>query len=85
MNKGHAEKLLVKTLGSVDIPNDQVTRIYSELESCSLPFAYCMNFLQRNFSQADITYSFEYGATRESRTAGVKALIESVKSIFGGK
>ncbi len=84
-NKGHAERLLAKTLESMGIPADKVTRIYSELQPCSLPFAHCMNFLQRVYPQADITYSFEYGATKESRTAGLNALLEAVKSIFGGK
>lgn len=67
------------------IDNSQITRIYSELEPCSLPFAYCMNYLQKNFPQAEITYSFEYGSTKESRRAGVQALKEALQLIFGGK
>ena len=44
---------------------------FSELEPCSIPGGYCKRFLQTVFPQADVTYSFEYGLTQESRRAGV--------------
>ena len=78
-NQGHAERLIAKELGSMGIQSTQVRRIYSELEPCSIPGGYCKRFLKTEFPQADVTYSFEYGLTQESRSAGVKALKEAVK------
>ncbi len=83
--KGHAERLIAKELERMGIPASKVKRVYSELEPCSLPFAYCMNFLRKKFPQADITYSFEYGSTVESRRSGLKALKETLQLLFGGK
>lgn len=59
-----------------------MTRIYSELEPCCVGGGYCKRFLSKIFPQANITYSFEYGATKESRKAGVEALKEAIKKIF---
>lgn len=82
INQGHAERLIAKELENMGIQPAQVKRIYSELEPCSIPGGYCKRFLQTVFPQADVTYSFEYGLTQESRRAGVKALKEAVKKII---
>lgn len=81
-NKGHAERLIAKNLEDMKIKPTQVRRIYSELEPCSIPGGYCKRFLQKEFPQADITYSFEYGTTKESRSVGVQALKKAVNKIF---
>ena len=81
-NQGHAERLVAKELENMGIQSTQVRRIYSELEPCSIPGGYCKRFLANVFPQADVTYSFEYGLTQQSRGAGVKALKESIKKIF---
>lgn len=81
-NQGHAERLLAKKLENMGIQPAHVKRIYSELEPCSIPGGYCKQFLQKVFPQADITYSFEYGLTKESRSTGLKALKEAVKKLF---
>ena len=81
-NKGHAERLIAKELEDMGIQKAQVKRIYSELEPCSAPGGYCKRFLQEVFPQADITYSFEYGVTKISRSAGVKALKEAISKLF---
>ena len=81
-NQGHAERLIAKELENMGIQPAQVRRIYSELEPCSIPGGYCKRFLQSEFPQADVTYSFEYGLTQESRRAGVNALKEAVKNLF---
>ncbi len=52
----------------------QVTRTYSELQPRNVPGGYCDPFISRTFPQAEVTWSFEYGATVESRAAGVEAL-----------
>lgn len=81
-NQGHAERLIAKKLDDMGIKPVQVKRIYSELEPCSIPGGYCKRFLKTVFPQADVTYSFEYGLTQESRRNGVKALKEAIKNIF---
>lgn len=81
-NQGHAERLIAKELENMGIQPTQVKRIYSELEPCSIPGGYCKRFLQTVFPKADVTYSFEYGLTQESRRAGVKALKEAEKKLF---
>jgi hypothetical protein len=71
---GHAERIAANELSEMGVQPSQVTRIYSELQPCNVPGGYCASFISRTFPQADVTWSFEYGATPESRAAGVAAL-----------
>jgi hypothetical protein len=67
--KGHAEKLIAEQLKEMEIPNDNVLRIYSELEPCSAPGGYCKSMIKNGskknnlgpFNNAKVTYSIEYG------------------------
>jgi len=77
---GHAERLIAKELESQGVNPSQVTRIYSELEPCSLPFNQCKNFIARTYPEAEVTYSFEYGDTPESRKAGNKKKEDAIRS-----
>lgn len=79
---GHAERLLAKELESRGVDPKNVTRIYSELEPCMVPGGYCKSFLAKTFPQAAVTWSFEYGASQASRSAGVEALKSAVQDIF---
>ena len=77
---GHAERLAAAELmQSVDAT--AVTRIYSELQPCDLPGGYCSSFIAATFPQAEVTYSFEYGATVESRRFGLTSLQAAVLSL----
>lgn len=67
---GHAEHVISAYLEQHGIDPSQVTRIYSELQPC----VGCARYIERTFPQAQVTWSFEYGATVESRAAGVEAL-----------
>jgi hypothetical protein len=71
---GHAERIAADQLSDMGVQPSQVTRIYSELQPCNVPGGYCAPFIARTFPQAEVTWSFEYGATPESRAAGVAAL-----------
>ncbi len=71
---GHAERIIGGQLSDMGIAPSQVTRIYSELQPCNMPGGYCAPYIARTFPQAPVTWSFEYGATAESRAAGVAAL-----------
>ena len=71
---GHAERIIARELEAIGVPPSQVSRIYSELQPCNMPGGYCDPFIRRTFPQADVSWSFEYGATAASRAAGVDAL-----------
>ena len=77
---GHAERLIANELRNRGISPSQVTRIYSELEPCSVAGGYCKRFIADTFPQAKVTYSFPYGDSA-SRAAGVQALRDAVSKI----
>jgi hypothetical protein len=54
------------------VREDQVTRIYSELQPCSIPRpeSGCDTWISKTFKKAHVTYSYEYGAEQASRDAG---------------
>ena len=71
---GHAERNLGRALNEMGIDPSKVRRIYSELQPCNMPGGYCDSFIQREYSQSKVTWTFEYGDTPQSRTNGVSAL-----------
>lgn len=75
---GHAERLVWGDLERVGVRPTQVTRIYSELQPCSVPGGYCSAWMDRTFPGAQVTWSFDYGADAASRAAGVAALRAAV-------
>lgn len=77
---GHAERIIGRELSDKGINPSQVVRIYSELEPCNVPGGYCARFIEREFPQAKVTWSFKYGATPESRAAGMAALKAALKA-----
>jgi RHS repeat-associated protein len=80
---GHSEKLIAEQLKKMGIDPKNVTRIYSELQPCNYLFGGgCGRLIQETFTKAAVTYSFEYGATRASREAGVKLLKTATEQIF---
>jgi hypothetical protein len=78
---GHAERIIGRELESMGVQPSQVTRIYSELQPCNVPGGYCDPFISRTFPEAEVTWSFQYGATVESRAAGVEALRSAVENL----
>jgi RHS repeat-associated protein len=82
---GHAERLIGGELNRMGIKPSQVTRIYSELQPCSLPGGYCDDFIRKTYPQADVTYSFGYGNTSNSRQQGMSDLLNAVGEIFKGR
>jgi Xanthomonas XOO_2897-like deaminase len=72
--QGHSEWRAIKTLGRWKVA-DYVVEGYSDLEPCSLPGSYCKRNLRTHFPRLErMYYAFEYGDTRDSRQAGVRAL-----------
>jgi hypothetical protein len=79
---GHSERLIAKQLERKAVDPKTVTRIYSELEPCVSYGGYCKTFIGKTFPNALVSHSFEYGATEESRRAGVEALRNAVAALF---
>lgn len=80
---GHSERLIAEQLRKLGIDPKNVTRIYSELAPCTYTFGGgCSRFIQETFRNAAVTFSFEYGATKASRTAGVTLLKDAIEQLF---
>ncbi len=79
----HAERAVWQTLSRLGVQPEQVTRIYSELEPCIIPTpaAGCKAFISRMFSNARVTWSFEYGDAA-SRAAGNAARQNLFSQLF---
>lgn len=56
----HAELRVANRLKSMGINPDQITRVYSELKPCTSRGSNCLAFLEMNYPQADIFYSYDY-------------------------
>ncbi|WP_426745922.1 RHS repeat-associated core domain-containing protein [Myxococcus faecalis] len=59
----------------------KVTRIYTEREPCTLGFANCKRMLDERFKHVPVTWSFEYGNSKESRQRGNDALDAALRSL----
>ncbi|MGJ3559760.1 nucleic acid/nucleotide deaminase domain-containing protein [Streptomyces sp. INA 01156] len=72
----HAERKAWDQLQALGVNADSVTRVYTELEPCTV-------FLNQ-FTNASVTHSFEYGATSASRRSGINALKRGLTKIRRG-
>jgi hypothetical protein len=79
---GHTERIIAKELTKQGVHSSQVTRVYSELKPGVTPGGYGKKFLNQTFPQAQVTYSFDYGTTHESRQSALQLLIEFIEEIF---
>ena len=85
VTKKHAERIGYEWLESQGIPNENITRIYSELQPCELPSGGdgpggCKEAINERFPDADVTYSYDYPGsdktTRPAREQGMADLKE---------
>ena len=77
----HAERAgIMQLLDTEKIDPKSVAAVYSELEPCEIPTAAagCKMLLSRRLPGVPVFYSFEYGATKISRSAGVAELLEAL-------
>ncbi|WP_377267818.1 nucleic acid/nucleotide deaminase domain-containing protein [Peterkaempfera sp. SMS 1(5)a] len=70
----HPEERVWRNLEAAGIQPEQVIRIYTELEACSMPGHYCSMWFALAFPNAQVTHSFPYGGTAESRSEGIRQL-----------
>ena len=68
--QGHSERRASDILRSYGISDDRVTRIHSERQLCSLPGAFCQKMVDTRYPNAETSWKYEYGDTKESRRRG---------------
>ncbi|WP_314305306.1 nucleic acid/nucleotide deaminase domain-containing protein, partial [Brevibacillus parabrevis] len=78
----HSEKIFDDIMKKEGISPDQVKRLYSEREPCILDGHNCRQLLSKEYPNAEVTYSFEYG-DQKSRNRGNKKLKQALKQLFG--
>lgn len=81
--KGHSEKLIHEELQQLGIKAEQVTRIYTERAPCTSKG--CSTLIRKNYPNAEVSYSFEFGADAASMEAGNAAHAKAVDNIFASK
>lgn len=74
-DRAHPERLVWERLRARRVLPAQVTRVYTELQPCFLPGNYCATWLTM-FTEAEFSYSFDYGDTAESREEGIIEAIQ---------
>jgi uncharacterized repeat protein (TIGR01451 family) len=68
--QGHSERRASDILRSYGISDERVTRIHSERQLCSLPGAFCQKMVDTRYPNAETSWKYEYGDTKESRRRG---------------
>ena len=71
----HPEWQIFHELRAMNIPQDQVLELHTELESCELPGAYCARMIREQWPNARITSIAPYGTDHASRQQGMAQLL----------
>ncbi|MFD5423886.1 SUKH-4 family immunity protein [Streptomyces sp. NPDC127084] len=71
----HPEWQIYHELRAMNVPNDQVLELHTELESCELPGGYCARMIRETWPQARITSIASYGRDHASRQGGMRQLL----------
>ncbi|MEU6162025.1 SUKH-4 family immunity protein [Streptomyces sp. NPDC047130] len=71
----HPEWQIFHELRAMNVPQNQVLELHTELESCSLPGAYCSRMIREQWPQARITSIAPYGEDHTSRQQGMAQLL----------
>lgn len=70
----HAVRAVWRHLESSGIAADNVTRIYSEMEPCGTDDHDCAGFIQENFPDVPVTYSFKSPSNTREKFRSLRAL-----------
>ena len=68
-------------MGTPGVDLSRVTRLFTERAPCTHPAARCADLLASKIPEAKITYSFEYGASKASRSSGNEAFKSAMEAI----
>ncbi|ARF58244.1 nucleic acid/nucleotide deaminase domain-containing protein [Streptomyces gilvosporeus] len=73
----HPEERLWDSLNAAGVEREQVLRVHTDLAPCFMPGHYCSMWLAQVFPHAEMTHSFPYGESADSRAAGIQSLREN--------
>ena len=84
LSKTHLSEALLKAFLDLNtIPYDNVVSIFSEREPCTSTPRYCSELLRgMRVGPEKVTYSFEYGPTKDSQDRGNARLTEVVTTLL---
>ncbi|PWI46036.1 SUKH-4 family immunity protein [Streptomyces sp. ICBB 8177] len=71
----HPEWQILRELGSLGVPAQQVLELHTELESCDLPGGYCARMVRETWPQVRVSHTAPYGRDHASRQQGVQHLL----------
>lgn len=78
----HSEEILHQRMTEMGIDSSKVKRIYTERQPCNLePYHHCDNLIYKNYPNAEVTHSFEYG-DYDSRKRGNDEMKKAIKALF---
>jgi len=80
----HPEERLWITLNAAGVDPGQVLRVHTDLQACFMPGHYCSLWLAQLFPHAEMTHSFPYGETADSRAEGIRRLREATDDPAAG-
>jgi len=84
-NGPHSEESAWGKLYGKGIRPEEVERVYTEREPCTLPAHACGRWMNSIFPNTKVFHSFDYGQTAASRAAGNEALKQALQSVKEGK
>ncbi|CAH1228374.1 nucleic acid/nucleotide deaminase domain-containing protein [Paenibacillus sp. JJ-223] len=78
----HSEEILHQRVTEMGIDSSKIKRIYTERQPCNLePYHHCDNLIYKNYPNAEVTHSFEYG-DYDSRKRGNDEMKKAIKALF---
>ena len=80
----HPEERLWERLQAAGVGPKQVLRIHTDLQPCFMPGHYCSMWLAEIFPHVEMTHSFPYGESAESRAEGIGLLRENAGAADDG-
>ncbi|MFJ5532587.1 nucleic acid/nucleotide deaminase domain-containing protein [Streptomyces sp. NPDC093261] len=80
----HPEERLWDRLHAAGVRPEQVLRIHTDLQPCFMPGHYCSMWLAEVFPHAEMTHTFPYGESADSRAEGIRLMRENAGTTGDG-
>jgi nucleic acid/nucleotide deaminase of polymorphic system toxin len=81
----HPEERLWDRLQAAGVGPEQVLRIHTDLQPCFMPGHYCSMWLAEAFPHVEMTHTFPYGESADSREEGIRLLRENAGAAGDGR